>query len=139
MQHLAKLSTIEPNRLMSETGELRKVVLSASLISIKFNQRWRLRTTKLAITLPIAWAIVLIARRGGQLRGTAPRKQHDQGVSLLSTVVRAVEAEGFCPTATIYIGYIHRLYTFVHVSGKHLLKVLVKSVVNALLMRNCVE
>ncbi len=57
----AKPSTAGPNRLVGETGESRKGTLSASFISIRFNHRWRSSTIKLAMDLPIAWAVILVA------------------------------------------------------------------------------
>lgn len=44
-------------------GELRKAVLSASLICIRFNQLWRSSTTRLAIDLLINWAVIFVARK----------------------------------------------------------------------------
>ncbi len=46
-----------------ETSESRKAIFWASLISVRFNQRWRSSTTKLAIVLPIACGIAFIVRR----------------------------------------------------------------------------
>ncbi len=59
----AKPSTAGPNRPVGETGESRKGTLSASLISVRFSHRWRSSTTRLAMDLPIAWAVILVAHR----------------------------------------------------------------------------
>lgn len=47
-----KLSTAGPKRPVGETGVSRKATLSASLISMR-----------LAMDLPMAWAVALVARR----------------------------------------------------------------------------
>lgn len=52
----AKPSTMGPERLMGETGESKKAVLSAFLIFIRFSCS---NTTKLAMALLIAWAVQL--------------------------------------------------------------------------------
>ncbi len=41
----------------------RKGTLSASLISLSIKHRWRLSTTRLAMDLTIAWAVVLVAHK----------------------------------------------------------------------------
>lgn len=57
MKCSAKPSTAGLNNPMGDTGELRKVTLSVSLISVKFNQRWRSSTIRLAMALQIACAL----------------------------------------------------------------------------------
>ncbi|KAA0705287.1 5-hydroxytryptamine receptor 3A [Triplophysa tibetana] len=59
----AKPSTAGPKRPLAEVGASRKGTFSASLISVSVSQRWRSRTTRLAIDLPIAWAVALVTRR----------------------------------------------------------------------------
>ncbi len=59
----AKPFTAGPNRPVGETGESRKWTLSASLISVRFNHRWHLSTTRLAMDLLIAWAVILVAHK----------------------------------------------------------------------------
>lgn len=58
-----KLSTAGPKRPVVETGESRKAALSAPLISNKFSHKWLSNTTKLAMALPIARAVVFVALR----------------------------------------------------------------------------
>ncbi len=55
-------STAGPNRPVGETGESRKGILSASFISVSVNHKWRSNTTRLAMDLPIAWAVVLVTK-----------------------------------------------------------------------------
>ncbi len=50
------------NSPLGETGKSRKAILSASLISVKFSHRWRFSTTRLAMVLPIACTIPLVAK-----------------------------------------------------------------------------
>ncbi len=59
----AKPSPPGPNRPVEENGESRKGILSAFLVSVGFNHRWCSSTTRLAMDLPIAWTVVLVARR----------------------------------------------------------------------------
>ncbi len=56
-------STAGPKRPLGEIGASRKETLSASLISVSVSHRWRSSTTRLAIDLPMAWAVVLVARK----------------------------------------------------------------------------
>ncbi len=59
----AKPSTAGPKIPVRETGESRKGTLSASLISVRFSHKWCSSTTRLAIDLPMACAVVFVAHR----------------------------------------------------------------------------
>ncbi len=59
----ANPSTAGPKRPLGEIGASRKETLSASLISVSVSHRWRSSTTRLAIDLPMAWVVVLVARK----------------------------------------------------------------------------
>lgn len=58
-----KLSTAGPNRPVGETGKLRMVVLSASLISGRFSHKWLSSMIRLATDLPMAWAVTFVVHR----------------------------------------------------------------------------
>ncbi len=65
----ANPSTAGPKRPLGEIRASRKGTLSASLISVSMSHRWRLSTTRLAMDLPIAWAVVLVARSARSVPG----------------------------------------------------------------------
>ncbi len=56
--------TAGPKRPLGEIGASRKETLSVSLISVSVSHRWRSSTTRPAIDLPMAWAVVWLAKPG---------------------------------------------------------------------------
>ncbi len=74
--------TAGPKRPLGEIGASRKETLSASLISISVSHRWRSSTTRPAIDLPMAWAVVWLAKPG-LLHFSAPWESQDQAQTRL--------------------------------------------------------
>ncbi len=93
----AKPSTAGPNRPVGETGESRKGILSASFISIRFNHRRRLSSKRLAMNLPIAWAVILVAHRARSFTQYSSLKA--AGFGLDSSIERRSFAWKTCRTA----------------------------------------